>query len=146
MYRFEKINDDTYKLITDKKEFTFTRTVDIAKITQKVDVYTTAYLAEFLDERGETFENTTLKKTRTVGNQTIVDESALNAVKEEFRKMAYYDVMNVLFKKLFNTTYLEVIGSLGIDLSKNEEVSKFITEFTNIIVNGMKEDTPRKQD
>ena len=97
MYKFEKINEDTYKLITDTKEFTFTRTVDIARELQSVDMYTTFYVAQFLAERGETLDNTRLRVERHEGNKTIVDESGLEAVKKEARNLAYYDIINKLF-------------------------------------------------
>lgn len=143
MYKFEKINEDTYKLITDEKEFIFTRTVDLAKELQKVDLYTTSYLADMLAARGETFENTTLKVERIEGNKIIVDESNFNMMKQEARKLAYYDVMNLVFKKIFRKDYIEMLMDLKIDLEDLNEVEKFVTELTQILVNGMKENSPR---
>lgn len=143
MYKFEKINEDTYKLITDEKEFTFTRTVDLAKELQKVDLYTTSYLADMLAARGETFENTTLKVERIEGNKIIVDESNFNMMKQEARKLANYDVMNLVFKKIFRKDYIEMLMDLKIDLEDLNEVEKFVTELTQILVNGMKENSPR---
>lgn len=143
MYKFEKINEDTYKLITDEKEFIFTRTVDLAKELQKVDLYTTSYLADMLAARGETFENTTLKVERIEGNKIIVDESNFNMMKQEARKLANYDVMNLVFKKIFRKDYIEMLMDLKIDLEDLNEVEKFVTELTQILVNGMKENSPR---
>lgn len=143
MYKFEKVNEDTYKLITDEKEFIFTRTVDLAKELQKVDLYTTSYLADMLAARGETFENTTLKVERIEGNKIIVDESNFNMMKQEARKLANYDVMNLVFKKIFRKDYIEMLMDLKIDLEDLNEVEKFVTELTQILVNGMKENSPR---
>lgn len=143
MYKFEKVNEDTYKLITDEEEFIFTRTVDLAKELQKVDLYTTSYLADMLAARGETFENTTLKVERIEGNKIIVDESNFNMMKQEARKLAYYDVMNLVFKKIFRKDYIEMLMDVKIDLEDLNEVEKFVTELTQILVNGMKENSPR---
>lgn len=143
MYKFEKINEDTYKLITDEKEFIFTRTVDLAKELQKVDLYATSYMADILAARGETFENTTLKVERIEGNKTIVDETNFNMMKQEARKLANYDVMNLVFKKIFKKDYIEMLMDLKIDLEDLNEVEKFVTELTQILVNGMKENSPR---
>ena len=58
MYKFEKISEDEYKLITDKKEYTINRNIDLVKEMQSVDLYSTMIVADFLAERGETYENT----------------------------------------------------------------------------------------
>ncbi len=142
MYKFEKINDDTYKLITDTKEFTFTRTVDIARELQSVDMYTTFYVAQFLAERGETLDNTSLRVERKEGNQTIVDESGLEAIKKEARNLAYYDIINKLFKKIFGKGYMEQLTDIGINLTDTDTVSKFVGDLTRILTNGLDDNTP----
>ena len=144
MYSFKKENEDTYKLITDTKEFTFTRTIDLAKELQKVDMYTTLYMADILEERGETFENTKLKVERKEGNKVIVDETNFNKLKEQARVLAYYDILNKIFKKLFNEDYIGLIQAIGINIENEEEINKFVTELTNILIKGIQEDTPRE--
>ena len=141
MYKFEKIKEDTYKLITKEREFTFTRTVDLAKEIQKVDLYTTSYLADMLAERGETFENTKLKVVIQKGNETIIDESNFNALKEKARNLAYFDVLNKVFNKLFGIGYIDLLKT--IEVEKDEDVHKFVTELTRVITRGIEEDTPR---
>ena len=145
MYKFEKINEDTYKLITDDTEFAFTKTVDLARDLQKVDMYTTSYLIDMLAERGETIENTKLRIEKKEGNKTIVDESNLNLLKGEARKLAYYDVMNIVFKKLFGKDFISILKDLKIDINNLGEVEKFTTELTQILVNGIKDNTPRRE-
>lgn len=142
MYKFEKINDDTYKLITDTKEFTFTRTVDIARELQSVDMYTTFYVAQFLAERGETLDNTSLRVERKEGNKIIVDESGLEAIKKEARNLAYYDIINKLFKKIFGKGYMEQLTDIGINLTDTDAVSKFVGELTKVLTNGIDDNTP----
>ena len=144
MYRFEKINEDTYKLITDDKEFTFTRTIDLVRELQKVDMYTTSYIADMLAERGETFENTKLIVQHQEGGKTIVDESNLKALKEQARNLATYDVMNNIFNKIFGVGYIELIRTLKIDVNNTNEVQKFVTDITNVLISGIKDNTPRE--
>ena len=142
MYKFEKINEDTYKLITSKKEFTFTRTIDLIKELQSRDIETTMVLADILAERGETFENTKLKVERKVGNQTIIDETNFNEVKKQAQNIAYYNILNRVFKKIFGIEYIQLINEVEIDPADIPEMTKFITELTNVLVYGIKEDTP----
>ena len=141
MYRFEKISEDTYKLIGNK-EFTFTRTIDLAKTLQSLDMETTIILADILAERGETFENTKLKIERKEGNKTIVDESNFDRVKEQARNIAMYNILDKIFKKLFGLGYLELITQVGLDINNLPEIEKFVTDLTNVLVNGIKEQTP----
>lgn len=144
MYRFEKINEDTYKLITEDNEFTFTRTIDLVRELQRVDMYTTSYMADMLAERNETFENTKLIVKRQEGNKTIVDESNLNKLKEQAKNLATYDVMNNIFNKICGTGYLQLIKALKIDVKNTNEVQKFVSEFTSVLINGIKDNTPRE--
>lgn len=143
MYKFEKINEDTYKLITDEKEFIFTRTVDLAKELQKVDLYATSYMADMLAARGETFENTTLKVERIEGNKTIVDETNFKKMEEKARNLANYDVISLIFKKIFGKDYLTMLTEAKIDINNLDEVNKFVGDIMQIVVNGMTEKSPR---
>ena len=142
--KFEKINEDTFKLIANDKEFVFTRTVDLAKELQSVDMYTTAYVAEFLAERGETLDNTKLRVERKVNGQTIVDESNIEALKKQAQNLAYYDVINKIFKKIFGKGYMDQLKEIGIKADNVEEVSKFTSELTQILMNGIDDNTPSK--
>ena len=144
MYKFEKINEDTYKLIVGDKEFIFTRTVDLAKELQSLDMYTTFYVAEFLADRGETLDNTKLRVERVENGKTIVDESNLEALKNQARNLAYYDIINKIFKKTFNKGYMELLNDIGINLNNEKEVGDFVGELTKILTNGLIDNTPRK--
>lgn len=142
MYKFEKINNDTYKLIINNKEFTFTRTIDLVKELQSVDLYTTYYVAEFLADRGETLEDTKLRIERKLNGQTIVDESNLNAIKEQAKNIAYYEILNKIFKKTFGLDYLELLKETGINANDTKAVSEFVADITNIFIKGIEDNTP----
>lgn len=142
MYKFEKLNEDTYKLIINDKEYTFTRTINLAKELQSVDLETTLVLADMLAERGETFENTKLKVERQEGNKTIIDETNFNLVKQEAAKIAYYNILERIFKKIFHVGYMDLIIETG--LTKVEDITKFVSELTEVLINGIKDNTPRE--
>lgn len=143
MYKFEKISEDVYKLTTDKGEHMIMRDIDLIKEIQSVDIYTTMIVADFLAERGETYDNTKLRITRTEGNKTTIDESNLQRIEEKARNQAYYNVLNKIFNKTCGIGYLDVVSECG--LKSNDEVDKFITEFTNIITQGI-DNSPRDED
>lgn len=141
MYQFKKINDDEYKLISGDKEFTFTRTVDVVRKLQSIDMVATVKVVDILAERGETYENTKLRIERKEGNQTIVDESNLRRIETEARKQASIEVVSDLIEKIFGRKLTDLILELGMADEKDGE--HFITDIMNILLNGLPEDTPR---
>ena len=141
MYQFKKINDDEYKLISGDKEFTFTRTVDVVRKLQSIDMVATVKVVDILAERGETYENTKLRIERKEGNQTIVDESNLRRIETEARKQASIEVVSDLIEKIFGRKLTDLILELGMVDEKDGE--NFITDIMNILLNGLPEDTPR---
>lgn len=149
MYKFEKINEDEYKLTTDKGEHRIIRDINVVKEAQSIDMYSTIIVAEFLAERGETYDNTKLRVTTKINDngviKEIVDESNLKRLEEQAKNQAYYDVMNKIFKKTCNVGYIEIIKECGIDTNDTVGVEKFVTEFTEIITRGI-DDTPRQND
>lgn len=142
MYQFKKINDDKYKLITDSSEYEINRTVDLAREIQSVDLRATTIVAEFLAERGETYENTKLVITKQEGNKTIVDESNLKRLEQSAHNQAYFEVLDSIFKKTIKLSYINTMQEIG--AKTEEDVNKFISEFANLIVHGI-DDTPRSE-
>lgn len=142
MYKFEKIDEDNYKLIINDKEFTFTRTIDLARELQSVDMYTTYYVAEFLADRGETLDNTKLRIERKENGKTIIDESNLEALKKQASSLAYYEILNRIFKKTFNIDFMTLLKETGI--TDTNEIGRFTADITKIFVNGLEDNTPRE--
>lgn len=142
MYQFQKITDDKYKLIGNEKEFTFTRTVDIAKDLQSIDLIATVKVAEILAERGETYENTKLRIERKEDGKTVIDESNLKMIEEKAKRQASVEVVSKLITKIFNKNVTDLIIELGLKDEKDGE--KFITEIMNVLLNGIQDDTPRE--
>lgn len=145
MYKFEKISDDEYKLVTDSKEHLLIRNIDLTKEIQSVDLYSTMIVADFLAERGETYDNTKLRVTRKINDngtlKEIVDESNLKRLEEKARNQAYYEVLDRVFNKTCGVGYLDIIKECGI--TDNEGVEKFVKEFTEVITQGI-DDSPRQ--
>lgn len=142
MYQFKKINDDKYKLITDNSEYEINRTVDLAREIQSVDLRATTIVAEFLAERGETYENTKLVVTRQEGDKTFVDESNLKRLEQSAHNQAYFEVLDSIFKKTIKLSYINTMQEIG--AKTEEDVNKFISEFANLIIHGI-DDTPRSE-
>lgn len=143
MYKFEKINEDTYKLITDEKEFTFTRTVDLAKELQKLDLYTTSYLVDMLAERGETIENTKLRIEKKVDGKIIVDESNLNFLKQKAKDLAFMDVLDKITKKIFGIDFITTLSTINVDETDTKGIENFTADLGTILVKGMSDNSPR---
>jgi hypothetical protein len=146
MYKFEKISDDEYKLVTDNSEHLIMRDINLTKELQSVDMYSTMIVADFLAERGETYDNTKLRISRKINDngtlKEIVDESNLRRLEEKARNQAYYDVLDRIFNKTCNVGYLDIIKECGI--TNDEGVEKFVKEFTEVITQGI-DDSPRQE-
>lgn len=143
MYKFEKINEDTYKLITDEKEFIFTRTVDLAKELQKLDLYTTSYLVDMLAERGETIDNTKLRIEKKVDGKIIVDESNLNFLKQKAKDLAFMDVLDKITKKIFGIDFITTLSTINVDETDTKGIENFTADLGTILVKGMSDNSPR---
>ena len=146
MYQFKKINEDEYILVSNDKEFPFKRTVDIAKEMQSIDMLTTIKVADFLAERGETYDNTSLRVERKEGNQTIIDESNLRKLEEKANTLATDEVINKIYKKLFGKGAIALAKEVGIDITNKKEVEKFSFDIAQVVTYGLDEDTPRNED
>lgn len=143
MYKFEKINEDTYKLITNEKEFIFTRTVDLAKELQKLDLYTTSYLVDMLAERGETIDNTKLRIEKKVDGKIIVDESNLNFLKQKAKDLAFMDILDKITKKIFGIDFITTLSTINVDETDTKGIENFTTDLGTILVKGMSDNSPR---
>lgn len=145
MYQFKKISDDEYSLISNNKEFPFKRTVNIAKEMQSIDMITTVKVAEFLAERGETYENTKLRIERKEGDKTIIDESNLRMIEKKANLIATTEVLDKVYRKLFNKSVSEMLKELEIT-DDTEGIKNFSSKLTEVLIYGIDDDTPRGED
>lgn len=144
MYQFQKINEDTYKLIANGKEFTFTRTVDLIKEMQSIDMIATLKVADILAERGETYDNTKLRIQRQENGKTIIDESNLKRLEDKAHEIATQEVLSNIYKKIFGKSPIKLINEVGIDTNDITTIEKFSADITKVLINGLEEKTPIK--
>lgn len=142
MYQITKINEDTYKLEGNGKEYQFTRTVDLMAMFQSIDLKTTIKLADVLAERGETLDTTKLRVERTNGNETTIDESNLNMIRDSIKAQVTSEIIAEIFKKAIGKDILTVIQELNI---ANEDIEPFTQALTKVLLSGQ-DDTPRGED
>ena len=142
MYQITKINEDTYKLEGNGKEYQFTRTVDLMAMFQSIDLKTTIKLADVLAERGETLDTTKLRVERTNGNETTIDESNLNMIRDSIKAQVTSEIIADIFKKAIGKDILTVIQELNI---ANEDIEPFTQALTKVLLSGQ-DDTPRGED
>lgn len=143
MYKFERIDEDKFKIVGKDKEYTFTRVVELAKELQSIDLKKTIKLIEFLAERGETLETTKLRVTRQEGNKTIVDESNLEAIKKAFEPEITMEIINNITQKQTGLKMQDIISELGIEINEAEQFGR---DYIKALSSGVTEETPRKQD
>lgn len=139
MYKFVRINDDEFKLI-GAKEFTFTRTVDLAKKLQSTDIRKTEKLIEYLAARGETIGNTKLRIERKEGNKTYIDESNLEAIKKAYEQEVTIEIIDDIVKAQIGIGFEQLLMELKIEKDEGEQFGK---DFFTALANGVEEDTPR---
>lgn len=142
MYQITRINEDTYKLEGNGKEYQFTRTVDLMAMVQSIDKNTTIEMAYMLAERGETLENTKLRVERKEGDKTIIDESNFNMVRDGIKTQVQTKIITEIIKKATGKDILELIKELDI---KTEDIPEFTNKLSSAIINGI-DDTPRGED
>lgn len=140
MYKIERINDDQFRVI-GAKEFTFTRTIGLAKELQSVELRITEKLINYLAERGETIANTKLRVERRENGKLIVDESNLEALKKAFEQPVTLEIINEVIKKQIDLDMDQFLIELKLD---KEEAEQFGREFILALSNGVKENTPRE--
>ena len=136
MYKFKKIDKDTFEL--EYNGVTHTITNDLEKVVQlqQVDFEARVLLNKKLKEQNATLDD--LQYERKEGNKTIVDDSQLQLLLEECKKEAIYNKLKKIIKDTTNLDLLQIAKELGED-----EFQKFVSEFV-INMSGEGEKTPSK--
>ena len=136
MYKFKKIDKDTFEL--EYNGVTHTITNDLEKVVQlqQVDFEARVLLNKKLKEQNATLDD--LQYERKEGNKTIIDDSQLQLLLEECKKEAIYNKLKKIIKDTTNLDLLQIAKELGED-----EFQKFVSEFV-INMSGEGEKTPSK--
>lgn len=136
MYKFKKIDKDTFELKYNGVTHTITNDLEKVVQLQQVDFEARVLLNKKLKEQNATLDD--LQYERKEGNKTIVDDSQLQLLLEECKKEAIYNKLKKIIKDTTDLDLLQIAKELGED-----EFQKFVSEFV-INMSGEGEKTPSK--
>lgn len=141
MYKFKKIDGDKFTLMYGKKQIEFTRTIKTANRLQSIDSEARFRVMEELTKQGYTMNNNPFVIVKKEGNKTIRDESNLNYLIEKEKETTTAIIITELIQDTFGMDFDTLIPEIGIDVSDQEEILKFVQEFAFILRNGETSDT-----
>ena len=136
MYKFTRIDDDTTELEYNGEKFTIVKDLEKAMQLQQVDFEARVLLNKKLKEMGATIED--LQYEKVVDGKKIVDDSQVQGLLDECKKLATYEKMKSLVKSI---TGKELID-LAIELGK-KDYENFMVELGKALT-GTSEKTPSK--
>lgn len=128
MYKFSKIDEDSYLLEYKDKKIKFERDVEIASRIQSIDSEAMMLALADLSKQGYTMQKNPYIVTRKEGNKEIVDESNWNYIIDRKKEEASTLIIDELFVKCLNFHLVDLLIDMGIDVN-NEEDLKVVTEF-----------------
>lgn len=127
-YEFIKLDDDTTKLKYKEKEFEIKKTVGLLEKLQKVNFNAKTSMMKALKERGETANDYII--TRHEGNKTVEDRSNLIELENYFRGLESESIYDDIVKEVSGMSLAELMVDIGIDITSNDEMKKFMTDLT----------------
>lgn len=141
MYRFKKLdNNDEFMLMynkgEEKKEIKFRRTVKTAQRLQSLDSEARFRVIKKISEMGYTMDNNPFIVTKTEGSKTYKDESNFNYLIEQEKQFAMAEIMADIVKDTLGMDFDKLITELGIELTDQDGIVKFTSDFMFIIKNG----------
>lgn len=141
MYRFKKLdNNDEFMLMynkgEEKKEIKFRRTVKTAQRLQSLDSEARFRVIKKISEMGYTMDNNPFIVTKTEGSKTYKDESNFNYLIEQEKQFAMAEIMADIVKDTLGMDFDKLITELGIELTDQDGIVKFVSDFMFIIKNG----------
>lgn len=126
-YKFEKIDEDLYKLTLGENEYEIKRDLDCIIDLQQVDLEARILLNQKLKQLGATADD--LMETKKDGSKTIVDDT-------EYQK-ALKDCQNIARVKKLDDILQKKIGikttDLALKIQEPKKYQEFITEFIKIL-------------
>lgn len=126
-YEFKKVGIDDYQLITKNKTFDFKRNVKDAKDFDSITARARIKLLKELSSMGMTKEDLIIKKTDDNG-KIIIDESGYNQMEKDAIQEEAMNVFNKLIEEKFGIDFQELYKAVGIDITNNEDVIKYVSE------------------
>lgn len=126
-FKFEKLDEDLYKLTLGENEYEIKRDLESIIDLQQVDLEARILLNQKLKQLGATADD--LMETKKDGSKTIVDDT-------EYQK-ALKDCQNIARVKKLDDILQKKIGikttDLALKIQEQKKYQEFITEFIKIL-------------
>ena len=132
-YKFEKIDNDTTKLIYKGKEFEFKRDVDLTKKIQ--GLYAKARTKMMVDLSKEGITKKDLVIERKENGKTYYDNANITEIENTYVQMASLDLYNEISEKYTGMDLQALMEDIGLTETEAEE---FGTGFTKALQGDVK--------
>ena len=132
-YKFEKIDDDTTKLIYKDKEFEIKRDIELTSKMQ--GVYMKARTKMMIDFSKQGLTKKDLVIERKEKGKTYYDNSNLNELEKYYTEMAFLEIYDEISKEATGMIFQELILDIGLNENESEE---FGLEFSNALLGKQK--------
>lgn len=128
-YKFEKIDDDTTKLIYKDKEFEIKRDVELTSKMQGVYMKARTKMMIDLSKQGITKKDLTIE--RKENGKTYYDNSNLTELEKYYTQMAFLEIYDDISKNVTGMIFQDLILDIGLNESETE---KFGVDFSNALL------------
>ena len=138
-YKFEKIDDDTTKLIYKDKEFEIKRDVELTSKMQGVYMKARTKMMIDLSKQGITKKDLTIE--RKENGKTYYDNSNLTELEKYYTQMAFLEIYDDISKNVTGMIFQDLILDIGLSESETE---KFGVDFSNALLGKTKTPSEKK--
>lgn len=128
-YKFEKIDDDTTKLIYKDKEFEIKRDVELTSKMQGVYMKARTKMMIDLSKQGITKKDLIIE--RKENGKTYYDNSNLTELEKYYTQMAFLEIYDDISKNVTGMIFQDLILDIGLNESETE---KFGVDFSNALL------------
>jgi hypothetical protein len=126
-YKFEKIEEDLYKLTLGEKEYQIKRDLDCIVDLQQIDLEARIILNQKLKEKG--VDTGVLITSRKEGNKEIIDDSEYQKALKDCQNLARINKLDtILFKKIGIK-----LTELALMINDPKQYQNFIADFIKIL-------------
>lgn len=132
-YKFEKIDDDTTKLIYKDKEFEIKRDVELTSKMQGVYMKARTKMMIDFSKQGITKKDLVIEKKEK--GKTYYDNSNLNELEKYYTEMAFLEIYDEISKEATGMIFQELISDIGLNENESEE---FGLEFSDVLLGKQK--------
>lgn len=136
-YRFEKVDEDTTKLIYKDKEFEIKKDVELTKKIQSIYLNGRTKMMVDLAKQGISKKDLVIEKKED--GKTYYDNSNVIEIENTYIQMASLDLYNDISKKYTGMELQELMEDIGLNETDSE---KFGEEFSQALQGKVK--TPSK--